>query len=756
MQGCTLLGHSVHLLFVHFTQIYLNPTSSELTFQPTPLTVVFGIGIVLAALVLGFFTWKRSGYSRNYGILELLRVLIVGLVALAINQPEWREVFEPEEKPVLAILRDQSNSMDTADVLDLQNPSNPPSQRKEIAAAIAKPEGWERLNGKMRLIFEGFTSGASPAASATDLDQALDNVLDQNPGLRGVVLLSDGDWNMGEPPARAATRLRMRGTPVFALPIGSDTKLPDIEMTAFDVPTFAIVGKPVRLPFSINSSLPIDYTAVVEATTDSGEKLSKEVTVPAMGRIQDSFSWKPVATGDVNVTVSIPVTTTERDDANNELTAPISIRKESLRVLIIESFPRWEYRYLRNALERDPGVEVNCLLYHPDMKAMGAGSGYLDEFPEPELLTKFDVIFLGDVGVENRQLTLDQCKALRDHVANQAGGLVFLPGFRGNQHDLLSTPLAELLPVVLDEAQPRGWGSPTPGQFELTDLGLRSLLTRLEDTDGENADIWASLPGFQWFAGVSRAKSGTEVLATHSSETNRYGRIPLIVTKTFGTGKILFMGTDGAWRWRKGVEDKYHYRFWGQVARWMAYQRNMSQGETMRLFYSPDRPQTGDILTMNANVMSVGGEPLRNANVVVQIKTPSGKIESIRFQTGGADQWGLFTATYSPTEPGEYQVTMTCAENGGTLETGFTVQGNLRERVGQPARKDVMEEIARITRGALIEKPDIAQILDKIEKLPEPSPMERRLRIWSHPAWIGLLIVLLTAFWIGRKAVGAV
>ena len=45
------------------------------------------------------------------------------------------------------------------------------------------------------------------------------------------------------------------------------------------------------------------------------------------------------------------------------------------------------------------------------------------------------------------------------------------------------------------------------------------------------------------------------------------------------------MGTDGAWRWRKGVEDKYHYRFWGQVVRWMAYQRNMAKGETMRLYY---------------------------------------------------------------------------------------------------------------------------------------------------------------------------
>ena len=98
-------------------------------------------------------------------------------------------------------------------------------------------------------------------------------------------------------------------------------------------------------------------------------------------------------------------------------------------------------------------------------------------------------------------------------------------------------------------------GSPVPGQFQLTEAGSRSLLTKLNDEDEDNSRIWENLPGFQWFAPAIRAKAGSEVLATHSSETTEFGRVPLIVTKTYGSGKILFMGTDGAWRWREGVED---------------------------------------------------------------------------------------------------------------------------------------------------------------------------------------------------------
>ena len=92
---------------------------------------------------------------------------------------------------------------------------------------------------------------------------------------------------------------------------------------------------------------------------------------------------------------------------NNRLIAPISIREEKLRVLLVESVPRWEYRYLRNALLRDPGVELSCLLFHPGLNKVGGGNkDYIKQFPAGlDELSKFDVVFLGDVGMEDGQLT---------------------------------------------------------------------------------------------------------------------------------------------------------------------------------------------------------------------------------------------------------------------------------------------------------------------------------------------------------------
>ena len=126
-------------------------------------------------------------------------------------------------------------------------------------------------------------------------------------------------------------------------------------------------------------------------------------------------------------------------------------------------------------------------------------------------------------------------------------GTPFLPGFRGNQSTFLNTPLGELMPVVWDPGQPRGWGTALPGKFVLTEAGRSSLLTKLEDSDEASANTWSTLPGFHWYAPALRAKVGTEVLATHGTESTRFGRVPLIVTRPYGSGKILFMGTDGAW-----------------------------------------------------------------------------------------------------------------------------------------------------------------------------------------------------------------
>ena len=729
--------------------------SRSLTFFWTPASLAASVLALAITAILGLIAWRRGGRRRALGVLELVRFALVALAVLMLNQPEWVEEYRPKEKPAIVVLWDASRSMQTRDVVDPTHPTAAATTRASAVAALADPAAWAMLKERWDVVIQPF----SPAQGGhgSDLYAPLAAAAEKVPNLRGVVIASDGDWNEGPPPVQAAARLRTRGVPVYALPVGSRTRLPDVEILSLDVPTFGVAGKTVRIPFTLDSALPRDYSTTVTLRSSDGDEVSKEVRIAAMGRTSDALVWKPKGTGDFTLKLTVPKHADETLADNNVMTAPIAIREEKLKVLVVESSPRWEYRYLRNALSRDPGVDLSCLLFHPGLSKPGGGNkDYIKQFPSGlDELSKYDVVFLGDVGLEDGQLTSEQCRLLKGLVERQASGLVFLPGMFGREFSLLETELGDLMPVVLDSSQPGGWGSRTPNHFELTELGRRSLLTRLADTEEDNADVWEDLPGFQWYAPVLRAKAGADVLCVHKDASNEHGRLPLLVTRTYGSGKVLFMGTDGAWRWRKGVEDKYHYRFWGQVVRWMAYQRNMAKGETMRLYYAPDQPRMNQTLALHANVMDRGGEPLRRGEVSARVVAPSGKSEVVRLLSDG-DEWGVFAGQYRVQEPGKHQMTLTCKATGATLEASFFAQGVAAEQIGRPSRPEVLEELARVTRGQVVKSSDPAALVKSLAALPDAEPAVRRVPLWSQPVLAVGLILLMGAFWVGRKAVGLV
>lgn len=727
----------------------------QLRFMESPLTLCLSVLAVVATAGVSYYGWSRSGFAKGYGFQELLRLLIVVVIAVLINQPEWVEDYRPDQKPTIAVLWDQSDSMQTVDVIDPGAKSAAAISRAEAIRPLTETAVWQSLAERLDVVVQPIAAPAPGRGS--DLNQPLIDVVEKVSQLMGVVVISDGDWNDGRPPVEAASRLRMKDVPLFAVAAGSPTRLPDVELISMDLPTFATVGKPVRIPLTIDSALPREFVTTLTLTASDGQTLSKDVRIGAMGRTSDAITWTPTEVGDYTVTVDVPAQASEAITTNNSVSAPIAIRQEKLKVLVIESAPRWEYRYLRNALSRDPGVDVSCLLFHPGLDKVGGGSSdYLKAFPEElEDLAKYDVVFLGDVGIDDNQLTPEQCELIKGLVEQQASGLVFLPGLQGRQLSLAQTALDDLLPVVTDPAQPGGWGSRTPGHFALTERGRTSLLTKLADTAGDNVDVWEGLPGFQWYAPVMRAKAGSDVLAVHGEMSNQYGRLPLLVTRTFGAGKVLFMGTDGAWRWRKGVEDKYHYRFWGQVVRWMAYQRNMAKGETMRLFYTPDQPTMRQSMTLHAHVMDDGGEPLQSGDVIARITTPDGGIETVRLVAEGG-QWGVFRGRYVPELPGEHQVTLACQQASATLDAKFFVQGQALEQIGKPARPDVLQELAMVTRGKMVEPSGIGEIVDLLADLPMPPPTVHRLELWSHPLTALLVVLLLAVFWVWRKSLGLI
>ena len=230
-----------------------------------------------------------------------------------------------------------------------------------------------------------------------------------------------------------------------------------------------------------------------------------------------------------------------------------------------------------------------------------------------------------------------------------------------------------------------------------------------------------------------RAKAGTEVLCVHSDASNDNGRLPLIVTQTFGAGKVLFMGTDGAWRWRKGVEDKYHYRFWGQVVRWMAYQRNMAKGETMRLLLLA-RPAAAwaSRLRSRQTLWNTAANRWPKGDVIARIVAPSGRFanDPIHF---AQRRMGRIHRPVRFGRTGPAQRDTLLPQTGATLDTSFFVQGAAQGT----GRSTGSARSARRNRPRNPRQGDCGQQCDDIAvliaKLARTATHVRRLQIWCHP-----------------------
>ncbi len=747
----------------------MNFNISNLTFSPSLSLFITGIVALVIIGGLCLTAWKRATRPKRTGILEGLRFLIALIIVLMLWKPEWRTITYPEDKPEIAILWDGSESMTTEDMVipKWMDKANTVSTRADFIKRALAADFWKTLEdgGKVKVTTQDFSSLPEEitlqekSKQGSDLNTPINLLLKEHDNIKAVILLSDGDHNLNRKdgklntPTNAAQQLLINKAPLFTIPVGADKSLPDLELASLSAPDFGIVGEFVQIPYTIKSSMEKDIRTTITLRDDKSSTPKKEIiTIPANKTYRGSMLWQLQKEGSTKLDFSFPVSSGEFIETNNKQEFIIGAKKESIKALIIETKPRWEYRFIRNALSRDPGVDVDCLLLHPD-GTIGDGPDYIQKFPEKlEDLQKYDVIFLGDVGIANKQLTVEQANLLAGLVKEQASGIVFIPGPQGNQLTLNKSELGAILPVTFDESKPKGLSDEVPSPLNLTTPGRTSLLTLLGNNEAENPKIWRNLPGFYWCAAVEKTKAGATVLATHANRKNSYGSIPLLVTQQAGSGKALFLGHDSAWRWRRGVEDLYHFRFWKNVARWMSYQRNMAAGERLRLYRTPDRPTPGDLVSLSVNAFDANGVPLSDGNVQVDITAPDNTKQTIILERNDGN-WGAFTGGFDVDQIGEWKVTAAIEgdKTAKSVSTSIISQGQQIEKIGKPINTDLLQEMSRISKGQMITPDKLNEITTLINALPEKSPLDIRYPIWAHIALLATLITLLALFWIGRK-----
>ena len=334
------------------------------------------------------------------------------------------------------------------------------------------------------------------------------------------------------------------------------------------------------------------------------EKLAeKTVLLDPNAPVRVRLVTTPTTPGDKTYIISVPVQADETDPTNNIMEKLVHVAdSKPVKLLYIEGYPRYEFRFIKTLLEREragkegnKSITLKTLLCDADPDFAVQDKTAIAEFPSKDELFTYDAIILGDVDPKHPKLGDQNLRLLRDYVRDRVsetggkrgGGLLFLAGEQHMPHSYKDTDLAAVLPLNLtlggdihdpEEKKILDAGLNDGYHPSLTSIGQQHPIFRFATDDADNARIWSNLPPLFWSASGYRAKPTAEVLAVHPQlparrtvgESGEPERHPLVVQQFVGAGRAMFFGFDETWRWRYRENEVYFNNFWIQTVHYLA------------------------------------------------------------------------------------------------------------------------------------------------------------------------------------------
>ena len=778
---------------------------SWLSQTPWPSGMPAWVVVLLMVTSVLYVGWvcRRDAKSASLParvLLTGLRLASIALVVLVLT--ELTLIVERTGLPFVAVLVDDSASMGLEDQYQDRAEAKAAAQwashveagkssRLEIAQGMLVGNGGEflkRLQQRHQLRVYRFSETASPLGGLESEDgSGLDELLtairkleatgtDTRPAqavrkvlndFRGslpsaIVVLSDGISSTGDQDQLTAISelAARRLVPLYTIGIGSEAAMHDLnlydtlvdEVAFVDDPvaftsklkSFGFKGKSVKLTLREKGKRDVLATKTVRAVED-GQSLPVELT------------WVPKQAGDYEVVLEATPQPSEVDRTNNSETRQISVREGRIRVLLIDSAPRWEFRELKTLLEREKTVELHTVLQEADLEFAdqdATAQQLRGRFPvNRDQLFAYDVVIFGDVNPE--YLSPAILENLGAFVSEAGGGLIMVAGNRFNPVEYAGTPLQTLLPVELD-----GVKVPSPDQTitqsfapQLTLEGQKSTpIFRFDEDEASSRSIWKGLPGLYWFIETPNVKRGATVFVEHPSRMGTGRHLPIVVMQRFGAGKVLLHTTDETWLWRRKVGDLYFGRYWIQAIRYLSRSRLIGQSKTAELKSDRLVYNRGETVTLRVRFFNEEQLPGSDEAVRVVVERRGAGTQEVEL-TRVAQAPNVFEGQYRRPIEGTYHAWIAHPEFADSApSTDFRVEAPERELRIRGLDRRQLTEAAETTRGRFYSLASAGELPDDVPRgRPVPIRSEEPIRIWNRWEIMVLLTLLLTTEWLLRK-----
>ena len=443
---------------------------------------------------------------------------------------------------------------------------------------------------------------------------------------------------------------------------------------------------------------------------------------------------------------------------NDAQSISMRVVERPLRVLYIDGYPRWEHRYLKFMLLREPSIVSSSMLLSATRRYIQEGDELIASLPGTlEEWEPFDVIILGDVRAE--LFSSQQLETLREHILTRGAGLLWIAGPSAVPDAYLGTPLSSLLPMRSDaggsQSVSHAWGEPVTMRAtpEATRLGVLRLsddgdgwLERLSSPDTG----WSKL---QWAQALdpSSFKPGVSVLA-HARAVDSGEQAPIMTMMRYGAGVSAYVATDEIWRWRYGRGEDLPERFWLPIVRALGRGTVARRAAPAQLVVTPSEPGVAQATQITLRVFDQQRIEALPERVRVRIGSLADRGEPVEIELAGVGD--TRTGVWVPGRPGNFEIRPLGLDTDMVAISQRTrVFDHADERRTLDADHTTLVHLATETDGWVAEPDSFAAIPDQLPNrartLVTPP---RRASLWDRPIVLIVLISLLTFEWIGRRA----